>query len=301
MVCDSYYKIDGSSVIEEELEGCVFLVPLADLLLVNKDRTVAVSIGGAASEKYFLMSKSQGEAAQKSVLLAKEYDIPIIEDTPLTRVIYAAGELQRQIEPEFVSGLAKTIKDNLNMIESCEDRTYTFYEDKRFLQAMTSPGAAGARAFCDLYEVSCEKFGEDADETLALVCYCVITSLNLLYGLKTNGEYESALNTCQYIRKMLTRYGYRGYPMIRLDAMEAEILLSMGQLGKAADIAGKAYRKLYLMKDTMDSDVMGSLLCDGEWSYVTKIYCEILFEQKEYESMKEVCMEVLDLWETVLI
>jgi flagellar biosynthesis protein FlhB len=85
-------------------------VPKADVVLVNPTHyAVALKYDPATSSAPVVVAKGQGLMAQRIREIAEEHRIPIIANPPLTRAIYKAVEIGREITPDLYEAVAEIL------------------------------------------------------------------------------------------------------------------------------------------------------------------------------------------------
>lgn len=85
-------------------------VPQSDVVVTNPTHyAVALKYDQATMSAPKVMAKGLDKAAQRIRELAKEHDIPIVENPPLARGLYAACEIDEEVTPEFYKAVAEVI------------------------------------------------------------------------------------------------------------------------------------------------------------------------------------------------
>ena len=85
-------------------------VPEADVVITNPTHyAVALKYDGETMEAPKLVAKGADLVARKIRELAKEHDVPIVENPPLTRALYESVEIDREIPPEHYKAVAEVI------------------------------------------------------------------------------------------------------------------------------------------------------------------------------------------------
>lgn len=86
-------------------------VPEADVVLANPTHySVALKYAPEERDAPFVIAKGKDLIALKMRDIAKEHDIPIIENPPLTRSIYKSVEVDQQIPMEHYNAIAEIIR-----------------------------------------------------------------------------------------------------------------------------------------------------------------------------------------------
>lgn len=85
-------------------------VPEADVVLVNPTHyAVALRYDPASSNAPVLLAKGARLIAQRIREVAEENNIPVIRNAPLTRALYSAAEVGREIPPELYEAVAEVL------------------------------------------------------------------------------------------------------------------------------------------------------------------------------------------------
>jgi len=85
-------------------------VPEADVVLVNPTHyAVALRYDPASSNAPVVLAKGMRLIAQRIREVAEEHHIPVIRNAPLTRALYAAAEVGREIPPELYEAVAEVL------------------------------------------------------------------------------------------------------------------------------------------------------------------------------------------------
>jgi len=85
-------------------------VPKSDVVITNPTHyAIALKYDQATMGAPRLLAKGTDKVAQRIRELAKENDIPVVENPPLARGLYAAVELDQEISPEFYKAVAEVI------------------------------------------------------------------------------------------------------------------------------------------------------------------------------------------------
>lgn len=85
-------------------------VPKADVVITNPTHyAVALEYKHGRTEVPVVLAKGIDEVALRIRRLAKEHDIPIVENPPLARALYAGVEIDEEIPPEHYQAVAQVI------------------------------------------------------------------------------------------------------------------------------------------------------------------------------------------------
>lgn len=85
-------------------------VPHSDVVVTNPTHyAVALKYDPATMAAPKLLAKGVDKVAQKMRELAKEHGIPVVENPPLARGLFAAVEIDQEVTPEFYKAVAEVI------------------------------------------------------------------------------------------------------------------------------------------------------------------------------------------------
>jgi flagellar biosynthetic protein FlhB len=85
-------------------------VPQSDVVVTNPTHyAVALKYDSGTMAAPKMMAKGVDQVAQKIREIAKEHGIPVIENPPLARALYAAVEVDQEVTPEFYKAVAEVI------------------------------------------------------------------------------------------------------------------------------------------------------------------------------------------------
>lgn len=85
-------------------------VPKSDVVVTNPTHfAVALKYDQASMAAPKVMAKGVDKAAQRIREIAKEHGIPIVENPPLARGLYAACDIDEEVTPEFYKAVAEVI------------------------------------------------------------------------------------------------------------------------------------------------------------------------------------------------
>jgi flagellar biosynthetic protein FlhB len=85
-------------------------VPQSDVVVTNPTHyAVALKYDPNSMGAPRMMAKGVDKVAQKIREIAKEHDVPVVENPPLARGLYASVEVDQEITPEFYKAVAEVI------------------------------------------------------------------------------------------------------------------------------------------------------------------------------------------------
>jgi flagellar biosynthetic protein FlhB len=85
-------------------------VPQSDVVVTNPTHyAVALKYDAKTMAAPKMMAKGLDKVAQKIREIAREHDIPVIENPPLARGLYAAVDIDQEVTPEFYKAVAEVI------------------------------------------------------------------------------------------------------------------------------------------------------------------------------------------------
>jgi flagellar biosynthesis protein FlhB len=85
-------------------------VPQSDVVVTNPTHyAVALKYDPASMSAPKMMAKGADKVAQKIREIAKEHGIPVVENPPLARGLFAAVEVDQEVTPEFYKAVAEVI------------------------------------------------------------------------------------------------------------------------------------------------------------------------------------------------
>jgi flagellar biosynthetic protein FlhB len=84
-------------------------VPKADVVVTNPTHYAVALKYDAQMSSPKVVAKGVDKVAQKIREIAKENDVPVVENPPLARGLYAAVEVDQEITPEFYKAVAEVI------------------------------------------------------------------------------------------------------------------------------------------------------------------------------------------------
>lgn len=118
-VKDEYKQSEGDPMVKQRLrrlrmerarQRMMGSVPDADVVITNPTHyAVALKYEGATMNAPVLLAKGQDLVALKIREVAEEHDIPIVENPPLARALFASTKLDEEIPTEHYEAVAKVI------------------------------------------------------------------------------------------------------------------------------------------------------------------------------------------------
>jgi flagellar biosynthetic protein FlhB len=84
-------------------------VPKADVVVTNPTHYAVALRYDPQMSSPKVVAKGVDKVAQKIREIAKEHDVPVVENPPLARGLYAAVEVDQEITPEFYKAVAEVI------------------------------------------------------------------------------------------------------------------------------------------------------------------------------------------------
>jgi flagellar biosynthetic protein FlhB len=118
-VKDEHKQMEGDPAVKRQLakirtersrERIMAAVPNADVVVTNPTHfAVALEYDGEAMEAPVLTAKGQDHLAFRIRDLAKEHDIPIVENPPLARGLYRDVEIDQMIPVDYYKIVAEVI------------------------------------------------------------------------------------------------------------------------------------------------------------------------------------------------
>jgi len=95
---------------ERHAQRMMAAIPKADVVITNPTHyAVALEYKHESMDVPVLLAKGVDEVAMRIRERAKEYDIPIMENPPLARALYATVELDQEIPPDHYKAVAEVI------------------------------------------------------------------------------------------------------------------------------------------------------------------------------------------------
>ncbi len=105
-----------SLMMEESMKRMMAKVPEADVVITNPIHlAVALKYEPTISEAPIVVAKGKRIIAEKIKEIARENNIPIIEDKPLARLLYKHSEVGKEIDVQFYSAVAEILANVFKM------------------------------------------------------------------------------------------------------------------------------------------------------------------------------------------
>jgi flagellar biosynthetic protein FlhB len=118
-VKEEYKQQEGDPIVKGRLRQMRFdkarrrmiqAVPRADVVVTNPTHfAVALKYDQQAMGAPVVLAKGADSLAMKIREIAKENDIPLVENPPLARALYATVEVDQEIPPEHYKAMAEVI------------------------------------------------------------------------------------------------------------------------------------------------------------------------------------------------
>jgi flagellar biosynthetic protein FlhB len=116
---EEYKQQEGDPIVKGRLRQLRFdkarkrmmqAVPRADVVVTNPTHfAVALKYDQSAMSAPVVLAKGADAVAAKIREIAKENDIPLVENPPLARALYASVEIDQEIPPEHYKAMAEVI------------------------------------------------------------------------------------------------------------------------------------------------------------------------------------------------
>ena len=85
-------------------------LPQADVVITNPTHyAVAIRYDAAVADAPIVLAKGEDYLARRIKELAKEYDIEIVENKPLARMLYANVDVGQAVPPELYQAVAEVL------------------------------------------------------------------------------------------------------------------------------------------------------------------------------------------------
>ena len=116
---DEYKQQEGDPIIKQRLRSLrmerarkrmMAAVPTSDVVITNPTHyAVALKYDSASMQAPLLVAKGLDDVALKIREIAKEHDIPIVENPPLARTLHAAVDIDKEVPVEHYKAVAEVI------------------------------------------------------------------------------------------------------------------------------------------------------------------------------------------------
>ena len=115
---DEYKKSEGDPQVKGQIRARQFAlsrnrmmadVPLADVIVVNPTHVAVALRYDPSKGAPRVLAKGSGTIATKIRELATEHRVPMIQDVPLARALYAGCEIGAEIPPQFYGAVARVL------------------------------------------------------------------------------------------------------------------------------------------------------------------------------------------------
>lgn len=98
------------TMMEESMKRMMKEIPEADVVITNPIHlAVAIKYDLKISEAPIVVAKGKRLIAEKIKQLARDNDIPIIEDKPLARLLYKNSNIGKPIDVQFYAAVAEIL------------------------------------------------------------------------------------------------------------------------------------------------------------------------------------------------
>ena len=105
-----------SLMMEESMKRMMKEIPTADVVITNPIHlAIAVRYDKAVSDAPLVVAKGKRLVAEKIKELARQYDIPIVEDKPLARLLYKHSKVGKEIDVQFYAAIAEILANIYKM------------------------------------------------------------------------------------------------------------------------------------------------------------------------------------------
>jgi len=103
-------------MLEESMKRMMKEVPTADVVITNPIHlAVAIKYDKEISDAPLVVAKGKRLIAEKIKEIARQYDIPIVEDKPLARLLYKHSSVGKPIDVQFYAAVAEILANIYNM------------------------------------------------------------------------------------------------------------------------------------------------------------------------------------------
>jgi len=124
-VKDEFKQLEGdpnvkrkiiSLMLEESMKRMMKEVPTADVVITNPTHlAIAIKYDKEISDAPLVVAKGKRLVAEKIKELARQHDIPIVEDKPLARLLYKHSSVGKPIDVQFYAAVAEILANIYNM------------------------------------------------------------------------------------------------------------------------------------------------------------------------------------------
>lgn len=105
-----------SIMMQESMKRMMAEVPNADVVITNPIHlAVAIKYDKEISDAPLVVAKGKRLVAEKIKEIARENDIPIVEDKPLARLLYKECEVGKPIDVQFYAAVAEILANIYKM------------------------------------------------------------------------------------------------------------------------------------------------------------------------------------------
>jgi flagellar biosynthetic protein FlhB len=118
-VKDEYKQMEGDPqvkrkimkiMMEESMKRMMKEMPTADVVITNPTHiAIAIKYDKTISEAPIVIAKGKRLIAERIKQLAKDHDIPIVEDKPLARLLYKSCKVGVAIDVQFYAAVAEIL------------------------------------------------------------------------------------------------------------------------------------------------------------------------------------------------
>jgi len=124
-VKDEFKQLEGdpqvkrkilSLMMEESMKRMMKEIPTADVVITNPTHlAIAIKYDKEISDAPLVVAKGKRLIAEKIKELARQHDIPIVEDKPLARLLYKHSNVGKPIDVQFYAAVAEILANIYNM------------------------------------------------------------------------------------------------------------------------------------------------------------------------------------------
>jgi len=103
-------------MMEESMKRMMKEVPNADVVITNPIHlAIAIKYDATISDAPIVVAKGKRLIAEKIKELAREHNIPIVEDKPLARLLYQNSKIGKAIDVQFFAAVAEILANVYKM------------------------------------------------------------------------------------------------------------------------------------------------------------------------------------------